>query len=185
MPAIYKNFTLDKCSESEKLYGKSFVDCAREISTLDTFKKAELAAEVQEKLSTLYENANTYDNKDYAMEDRVNASEYMNIMSRIKRWELILYWLFEIDILMQETPLDQIIKDAEHKLEEVNYNPHAVRVRIKPVVDMETGITRRQKVEVNIKDEYESLLAERDARGYHTDEIIAQAKLLAQKYIHE
>lgn len=117
--SIFKNFgQLNKASEAERLYNLSFDACMAEIHAMDTHVKAEIAFEVKDILQTLYTTANRYGNPDLSRDEQISYAVFMNVMSKIKRYEIVLGWLYEIDKAMDLAALDDKIKEAEEKLDE-------------------------------------------------------------------
>ena len=184
MSAIYKNYTKESGKEVDRLFQLPFKECAIYIGNMDTMKKAEVAAEIQPILDSLYATADRYGNKDYPIEDQIGPDMFVHIMGRIKRWETIIYWLFEMDILMGETELDKQVRAAEKKMEEIDWNQHLTKVKILPNVEGIVGksgkVTKTIKVETTYAKEYRDLVDKREARGVHTDAIIEEANLMAE-----
>jgi hypothetical protein len=145
---------------------------------MDTIKKAEVAAEIKPILEGIYLQVDTYGNSNFERDEQIGPDLFIMLMGKIKRWETILYWLYEIDILMGETELDRMIADAEKRYEENNYDDNATRIRYKDIED-ETGKMKKTRVKVNIKDELHELKCKELERGIHTEEIMAQADALA------
>lgn len=182
MPAIYKNFATNNGAEIERIFSMQFKDCAQYIAKMDTLKKADIAAQIQPVLDSLYAQTDRYGNPDYPLEDQIGPDIFIYIMGKIKRWETILYWLYEIDIMMEETKLDQLIREAESRLEENNYNLDMTRIRVKEVENPDTGKIQKKRVVVNAMEDLSTLYRERAARGNHTEEIMDLAKSLTSKY---
>jgi hypothetical protein len=180
MGAIYKNFSTNSGSELDRLFHMQFKDCAAAIGKMDTIKKAEVAAQIQPILDSLYAQADRYGNPDYPKDEQISPDIFIYIMGKIKRWETILYWLYEIDIMMEETKLDEMIREAERRLEEHDYNDFD-RIRYKEVIN-EEGKVVKQRTVVKASEDLAALYAERNARGNHTDEIIDMAKSLARRF---
>jgi len=180
MGAIYKNYTTTSGDELDRLFNKSFKDCAEFISQMDTLKKAEVAANIQPILLSLYDMVDKYGNPDYPRDEQIGPDVFIFIMSKIKRWETILYWLYEIDIMMEETSLDTLIHEAEERIAATT-DPDATRIRVKDV-QLEIGLTVKKRVTVSVREDLNTLLAERASRGNHTEEIMSMAKSLANKY---
>lgn len=117
--AIYKNFgQLNKGSEAERLYNLSFDACIEEIHRMDTHVKAEIAFEVKGILTELYGNANRYGNPNLSGDEQIPYAVFMNIMGKIKRYEIVLGWLYEIDKAMDIMILNEKIAEAQEKLDE-------------------------------------------------------------------
>ncbi|MEG1636099.1 MAG: hypothetical protein RR324_01170 [Cellulosilyticaceae bacterium] len=182
MGAIYKNFPTSKDSEIEALFSKPFKDCAKYIASMDTMKKADMAAQIQPVLDHLYFEVNKYGNKNYDRDEQISPDAYIYIMGKIKRWETIIYWLYEIDIMMEETNLDKLIHEAENRLAANGNDSKLSRIRVRDVYNEELGITQKQRVTVNAKEDLNTLYMERMARGNHTEEIMEMAKNLSIKY---
>lgn len=180
MPAIYKNYVLNEQDEIDRLFHMQFKDCAITISKMDSMKKAVIASKIQPKLDCLYATTERYGNPDYPKDEQIGPAEFTYIMGMIKRWETIIYWLYEIDILMEETKLDELIREAEQRLEKNNWNPELKRIRVKPVVI--DGKKCKERVTVNAREDLATLYAERHARGNHTEDIMDLAKQLSNKY---
>ena len=182
MGAIYKTIT-NEHDPLERLFTLSFKECAKKISQMDTIEKAEIAAQVQPKLDALYLQADKYGNPDYPREEQIGPEIFMHIMSQIKRWETIIYWLYEIDILMGETELDRLIQEAEHRLDnELAQQQIAAGkevTRFKFIADSD-GVKHRTKI--NVQEELKELQTQKINRGIHTDEIMSQAAALTKKY---
>lgn len=185
MSAIYKNFQTSTGSELERLFAMGFKDCAQYISKMDTMKKADVAAQIQPVLESLYAQTDRYGNPDYPLEDQIGPDIFIYVMGKIKRWETILYWLYEIDILMNESELDRMIQAAERKLEANDYEDFLVgkvieAPRKRP--DPKKSEMVKKTVYVSGKEQLYDMYAEREARGNHTEEIMDAAKDLAAKY---
>lgn len=117
--SIYKNFgQLNKESRAEELYNMPFDYCMNEIHRMDTHVKADIAFEVKDILKELYAAANRYGNPDLTRDEQLPYSAFLNVMSKIKRYEIVLGWLYEIDKAMDLVELDEKIKIAEEKLNE-------------------------------------------------------------------
>lgn len=117
--AIYKNFgQLNKNSEADRLYNLSFDACIEEIHRMDTHVKAEIAHEVKCILAELYNNANRYGNSDLSRDEQIPYGVFMNVMGKIKRYEIILGWLYEIDKAMDLVILNEKIAEAQAQLDE-------------------------------------------------------------------
>jgi len=181
MKAIYKNFATNSENELERLYALSFKNCALTISKMDTFKKAETASKVQTILDNLYQQASRYGDSDLPREEQIGPDIFQYIMQRIKHWEQIMYWLYEIDILMEETNLDASIREAEKRWSESGCDIEAERIRVKEVVD-DSGVKQKKRVKVNVKDDLQELLSAKSDRGQHTQEIMDLAKELTAKF---
>lgn len=149
MGAIYKNFSINTGTEVERLFNMSFKDCAMYISKMDTIMKAEIAAQIKTILDSLYLQTDRYGNPDYSKDEQIGPDIFVFIMSKIKHWETILYWLFEIDILMEETKIDQLIREAEERLNKNNNSKDLTRIRVKEIEDPETGILQKKRITVN------------------------------------
>ena len=181
MSAIYKNFVTQPENELDRLFAMTFKDCAFHISKMDTFKKAEMASKVQIILDSLYQQASKYGDSNLPREEQIGPDIFQYVMQRIKHWEQIMYWLYEIDILMEETKLDASIREAEKRWFEFDYDIEAERIRVKEIVD-NSGIKQKKRVKVSIKDDLQELLDTRSDRGQHTQEIMDLAKELTAKF---
>lgn len=178
--AIYKSFVTTD-SELDRLFALPFKECAKKISTMDTMKKADTAAQIQPILDNLYAQVDRYGNPNYSRDEQIGPEMFIHLMSKIKRWETLLYWLYEIDIMMEETELDKLIEEAHKRYEAVDYDDNATRIRYKPI-ETEDGKIKKQRTVVNVREDLTTLIREREARGNHTEEIMNQAKQLANKY---
>jgi hypothetical protein len=172
--AIYKNFSTQANTELDRLMGFSFKKCIETIHDMDTFKKADIAAQIQPTLDSLYIQTERYGNPDYDLEDQIGPDIFLYIMSKIKRYENVLYWLYEIDILMGETDIDRLIAEAEERIAATGCD---TRIRMKKGED-----GKRHKVVVNAKEDLATLRADKASMQCNTDDILAQAKLMAAKY---
>jgi hypothetical protein len=148
-------------------------------------RKAEMAAEIQPILDQLYATADRYGNPDYPLEDQIGPELFMNIMTKIKRWETIIYWLFEIDIMMGETELDKQVKAAEAKMEKIGWDMKKTHLKVVPNVNGEVSaksgkVTKNLIIETTYGKEYLDLIEARENRGLHTEEIIESANLMAE-----
>ena len=186
MAAIYKNYILNKNSEIETLFHQSFTECAKSITSMDTLKKADIAAQIEPILTNLYETANKFGNPNFSRDEQISPDVFNLVMGKIKRWETILYWLYEIDILMQETDLDQIIAAEEKRLAEHDgFGPcvtprQIMRPRKKP--DPTKSELVKDTIFISTQDNLNELYAQRNARGCNTDAIMAMAAELTIKY---
>lgn len=177
MGAIYKNFiSSQNITEAERLYNMTFKGSIEAIKGMDTIKKAQIAGEIQPILEELYAQANTYGNTDIEPAERINAETFMAVMGKIKKWETLLYWLFEIDILLCETTLDKLISEAEERLRE-HGGKDFKRIRIKECAD-----GKKHRVEVSAYEDLATLYAEKQANQTHMDEIVDMANELTNKY---
>ena len=177
MGAIYKNFSSSQNStEAERLYNMTFKGSIEMIKRMDTIKKAQITGEIQPILEELYAQADTYGNDDIEPSERINTELFMVIMGKIKKWETLLYWLFEMDILMCETSLDKLIAEAEERLREHD-DKDFKRIRIK---ECEDG--KKHRVEVSAYEDLSTLYAEKQANQSHMNEIVNMANELTNKY---
>lgn len=187
MSAIYKNFQTDANNEVERIFAMPFKDCALYISKMDTMKKADIAAQIQPILTGLYLQADRYGNPNYGRDEQIGPDIFNHIMGRIKRWETVLYWLYEIDILMEETELDEQVRAAEKKMEALEWDQEAIHKRVVPnvegLVSPKSGkVTKNITIQVTYSDEYTELVKQRERRGNHTNDIMSMASSLASKY---
>lgn len=184
MSAIYKNFNTNNGTEVERIFNMQFKDCAMYIGKMDTMRKAQVAAEIRPIIDSLYMQADRYGNSDYPLEDQIGPDMFIHIMSKIKRWETVLYWLYEIDILMGETELDRMVATAEKKLEAIDWDLDAVKTVVVPntegIVGKSGKVTKTVKRTVNLYQEYKELKYKQIDRGNHTEEIIQQSDIMAQ-----
>jgi hypothetical protein len=88
----------------------------------------------------------------------------MGIMGKIKHWETILYWLYEIDIMLENADLKTLALQAELDLEAYNAG-------LKPMTDK--ALDKAQAAVQHAKD-----------RVAHTSEILDLALNLTKKYNH-
>lgn len=147
---------------AEMLYKMRFQDTAFVIAKMDTMKKAEIAGEIQPILESLYMKVNAYGNDDVPYEDQPSAAQFMACMTKIKHWETILYWLYEIDIMMGETKVQRLAEKAAQLL--------AAYERGEISIDE----MKRHKLK--------EMWQEGAMKQCHTDEIVQQAASLARKY---
>lgn len=173
---MFKNYMLNKEDELERLYHSGFEQCIREIHKMDTIKKSEIAARIEQILLYLNEEANRYgtDGKmarvyDESLEDyrfvRVGAmssKEFENILNKIKRYETLLYWLYEIDIAYDQSMLEDKIREAREEIGKMGED--------------ETSEMARQERRMA------KLEAERSSLNSNSEEIIDMAKMLTMKY---
>ena len=161
--SIYKNFgQLNKESRAERLYNLAFDACMLEIHRMDTHVKAEIAFEVKDILKELYASANRYGNPELSREEQLSYSAFMNVMSKIKRYEIVLGWLYEIDKAMDLAALDEKIKEAQEKLDE------AIKQQDKQ------AFTRTSKTLLQLK--------ETKSNGGTPQEIVTRAQELMNRY---
>lgn len=161
--SIYKNFgQLNKESKAEELYNLAFDSCMKEIHRMDTHIKADVAFEVKDILHALYASANRYGNPELSRDEQLSYSAFMNVMSKIKRYEIILGWLYEIDKAMDLAMLDDKIKEAEAKLDE------AIEQQDK------NAFTRTSKTLLKLKEE--------KSNGGTPQEIVSRAQELMNRY---
>lgn len=148
---------------AETLYKLQYADAANMVRKMDTMQKAEIAAEIHPILDSLYAYVNRFGNPDYPAEDQPSVALFQAGMSKIKHWETILYWLYEIDIMYDEAMLLEAIQEAE------------AEVAVSKVMDTDSAAisrldTLKKKKEVQI------------GEGAHTDEIMSFAAQLCGKY---
>ena len=175
MPAIYKNFQTKASTKSERIYAMSFQNCIEYIRKMDTMEKAEVAAEINVTLGELYAQVDTYGNDDYPAEDRIDTAMFVHIMGVIKKWETMLYWLYEIDILMGEDEIARKLETARQRMEEVNWDLESCSVRLIPGED-----GKKHKQLVNDAKYYMELQMQQ--KEAHTDEIMSMAQDLCKKF---
>lgn len=148
---------------AETLYKLQYADAANLVRRMDTMQKAVIAAEVQPILDSLYVYVNRFGNPDYPAEDQPSVALFQAGMSKIKHWETILYWLYEIDIMYDEAMLEEAIREAEKEA--------AASVFVESDSAAISHLdTLKKKKEVMIGD------------GAHTDEIMSFAAQLCGKY---
>lgn len=149
--------------DAETLYKLQYADAANMVRKMDTMQKAKIAAEIQPILDSLYAYVNRFGNPDYPAEDQPSVALFQAGMTKIKHWETILYWLYEIDIMYDEAMLLEAIQEAE------------AEVAVSKVMDSDSAAishldTLKKKKEVQI------------GEGAHTDEIMSFAAQLCGKY---
>lgn len=179
MGAIYKNFQTKASTKSETVYNMSFKNCIEYIRKMDTMTKAEVSAEINVTLKELYLQADRYGNEDLEACDRIDTAMFVHIMGVIKKWETLLYWLFEIDILMGEDEISRKLQAAEERMNEVDWDTESYSVRF---VKGEDG--KNHKALVNDNNYYMDLVAQKydKSNQAHTDDIISMAEDLCKKY---
>lgn len=107
--------------DARALYAMKFQDTAHVITRMDTMQKALISSEVQVHLDCLYEQANRFGNPDFGLDEQPSAAQFRGIMGKIKHWETILYWLFEIDVMMEAEDLQRLAVEAEKEIEHYQY----------------------------------------------------------------
>lgn len=172
--AIYKNFATQGKSELDRVMAMSFKFCIETIHKMDTYKKADMAAQIQPILDGLYIQTDRYGNKNFDREDQIGPDIFIYIMGKIKRYENVLYWLYEIDILMGETDIDKLIEEAEERIAATGCE---TRIRIKKD---EKG--KGHRVVVRADEDLATLKADKAAMSCNMETILDQAKVLAAKY---
>ena len=103
---------------ARSLYEMKFHDAARVITRMDSMRKAVISSDVQQYLNSLYENANRFGNENFPLDEQPSMAQFRGIIGKIKHWETIMYWLYEIDILMEAKDLAELALEAEYEIEE-------------------------------------------------------------------
>lgn len=98
------------------LYEMKFQDAAKVIARMDTFQKAYISTQAQDVIDCLYEYANRFGNDDYEACDQPSISQFRGIMGKIKHWETIMYWLLEVDVMMEADELAKLAVEAENEI---------------------------------------------------------------------
>ena len=154
----------DICTvNAETLYSLQYADAAKLVHRMDTMQKARIAAEIQPILDSLYAYVNRFGNPDYPADDQPSVALFQAGMSKIKHWETILYWLYEIDIMYDEAMLVEAIEAAEKEVAATSTDEPDTAV-------ISRLVTLKKEKEVKIGD------------GAHTDEIMNFAAQLCRKY---
>jgi hypothetical protein len=148
--------------DANRLYRMRFQDTAFIIAKMDTMQKANVAAQIQPVLDSLYATANKWGNEEVEPEDQPTAAQYMGIMGKIKHWETILYWLYEIDIMLENADLKTLALQAELDLEHY-------KLGIK-------GMTE------SARDKAQATIQKAQDRVAHTSEILDLTLNLTRKY---
>lgn len=148
--------------DAEKLYKMKFQHTARIISKMDTMQKAKIAAEIQPTLDSLYEMANRYGNPDYEADERIGPAQFQSVMGKIKHWETLLYWLYEIDIMIEEAEIEKLVREAKEELAKVKHSKTPLKAKMEENYEMQ--LQRKREVQA------------------HTDEIMELASSLTAKY---
>lgn len=149
--------------DAERLYRMKFQDTAYVIAKMDTLKKAEVSSDIQYILTSLYEAANRYGNPNIEKEAQPTAEQFRGIMGKIKHWETLLYWLFEIDIMMTESTIQDLIRVAEQEYAKTLQSDDA---------------SLQEKAAMKL----EKLEASKEIYTAHTAEIMGIASELTKKY---
>jgi len=101
---------------AKSLYEMKFPVAAKVIAQMDTMQKAFISCQAQEHIDCLYEQANRFGNEDYEASEQPTMSQFRGIMGKIKHWEIIIYWLLEIDIMMEAQNLAELAVQAEAEI---------------------------------------------------------------------
>lgn len=147
--------------DAEMLYKMQYADAATVVRKMDTMKKAEVVSEIQPILDSLYAYVHRYGNPDYPAEDQPSVAAFQAGMTKIKHWETLLYWLYEIDIMYDEAMLAEAIEEASQEVACTTRPDSAAVSRLD---------TLNKKKEVTM------------GEGAHTDEIMSFAAQLCGKY---
>lgn len=174
MGAIYKNFDIKGETEVERLLGMSFKGSIEMIHKMDTFKKADMAAQIRPMIDELYLQCDRYGNSELPRDEQINVEMFMYLMGKIKRYETILYWLYEIDILIGDTELDRMIKEAEDRIAN---SDDELRYRLRMGED-----GKRHRVVVNVEEDLKDLYKQKEEQAPKTNEILDMAAALTAKY---
>ena len=100
------------------IYAMKFPDAAKTIARMDTMRKAYISSEAQSVIDSLYEFANRFGNEDYEACDQPSIAQFRATLGKIKHWEIIMFWLYEIDILMSDHELAKLAAQAEQDLKD-------------------------------------------------------------------
>ena len=182
---IYKDFPLENETEARRLYRLGFKDCANTISLKDTEEKAQIASEIQTILDSLYTYVQKYGTEGCFAKDKMEPATFAFVLKKIERWETVLYWIYEVDMLMGETEIDRLIRKAERLFQAGGADAALVRFKIEEVVVREEGgglKIKKQRVPVNIAEELQELRATKESKGRHTEDIVAMAANLTKKF---
>lgn len=146
---------------AEMLYKLQYGDAADMIRKMDTMKKAEVVAEIQPILDSLYAYVHRYGNPDYPAEDQPSVALFQAGMTKIKHWETLLYWLYEIDVLYDESVLADSIREAQEEVA-CSYKPDSASISRLDTLNKKQAITM--------------------GKGAQTEEIMSFASQLCNKY---
>lgn len=135
---------------AKSLYEMKFQDAAKVIAKMDTMQKAYVASQAQEYLDCLYANANRFGNPDYPIEEQPSIAQFRGIMGKIKHWETIMFWLLEIDIMMQADDLALLAYEAEQEIEKLKqYEAYAPEKVAKEVAKREKVINKAMNTQAH------------------------------------
>lgn len=128
---------------AEELYKLQFKECADVIKRMDMYTKARISAEINKTLEYQYEAVSVYGQPGIPLAEQMSPKTFELFMSKIKHYETILYWLYEIDIMMNESELDDLIKEAEELQAKVS--AASTELQIKEVESAKRKVTKKQK----------------------------------------
>lgn len=147
MPAIYKNFgVLDEGDIAEKLFNVGFMKAATLIKEMNIHEKADVAAAIEKKIHYMYDLIHTKYNDNLNVNVKMTSAEYMHIMSKVKRYEILLEVVYDINGMLSiddiNTKLELIrsellamdldpeeskeVQKLERQLEEITYDPDLI-----------------------------------------------------------
>ncbi len=115
MPAKKKTVkpVILKTMNAEQLFEMSFSQAASVITQLTTQQKVIISSEINSRLDFLYNFVQRYGEKGVSRDEEVREVHFIGAVGRIKRWETLLYWLFEMDLQVNASIIAQMIADAE------------------------------------------------------------------------
>lgn len=148
--------------DAPALYALKFQDAAKVITRMDTMQKALVSSQAQEYIDSLYSHANRFGNVDYPLDEQPSAAQFRGIMGKIKHWETIMYWLLEIDVMMEAAELERLAEEAERELDEYLHDIRMISAK---------GVKQRSDI-----------IKKAENTKANTDEIMSLAAELAGKY---
>jgi len=151
---------------ARSLYEMKFQDAAKVIARMDTMMKAYVSTQAQEYIDCLYAHANRFGNEDYEACDQPTIAQFRGIMGKIKHWETIMYWLLEVDVMMEAEELAKLAMEAENEIMDA-------------MVGNRPGITTKQLKRA------ENVISKSKACVPRTQEIINQAAALTAMFYHD
>jgi len=104
--------------DAHALYKLKFSDAAQKIREMDTHQKAAIVFEINLITKSLYNIANRYGNDQYKRDEQITSKQFEEIIRKIKHWETLLYWLFEIDVLMEKHTPDHLAELANEQIQQ-------------------------------------------------------------------
>lgn len=177
---MYKNLgALNKNSMAEKLYNMSFKTAGILIEQMDVYEKAALADEITRITESLYVHASEIDVYVFVPGSKhpipkLSMENYMYTMGMIKRYEILLDYVYEVGKMLAADRLQEKIKETEARIAELQDELDALKG-----ADV-SSIKEKLSAASAKKDSYEMDL---QANVPHTHQINDLAAALTAKYM--